>query len=770
MSTDIHALEIEFAKNPTLDSCIPLCSAYLGAKRYMEAMVVCKKGIKNAPQDPRGRVMLATVYVQQGKAPKAEQELAGALTEFPGNPQALTLLAQLRVTEGRRDEAVALLQQVLQGDPASNEARALLQQLGVQAPAAAPAPQPTSAAPPARQPVAAPPLAGLAQGAPPPRSMQAPPGFAAPRGMPSVAAAPAGNLAPWGNAPPQSMPETPSAAAARPLEHVSDFFAPDTLGFASDGSDIETAGPGRLTILGFVPKNTGSIKTTILVLLGLLAVGGAYVTWQYISSQNTRRINKLFGEVRVAMDEDRYPRYRDAIRRSEEILKIDSSNNLALSAMAYAYAVLGTDHGAEGAIGQAQAALKKALDSSDVENEFRVAGRSLLAFATKQHEQGIADVKKILDKGGSHPLIELEAFRLMNAAHPQAKETQIQLRRLIQSVVSQARIFNFLGWYYYLQDDWPRADENFDKSLQNSRGHPMALVGQALTDLDRGIGLKERQKEIGQRIKQVFSLPRDEMSPPILALAHFARGQLYRWQGNTKDAQEDYAAAFKLDPNNPMFYFRRGTAALKRGDFNTAIDDLKAVAAKDPNNPRYYKSLAEAQTAAGQLKEAKASLDRARQLAPSDVDITLLDAERLVGEKKYDDAIAVYKGMTVESGAGPYSTAQIGISTALREGGNKAKAVKHMEDYLANAPAGVSPEMQAQLWCELGVNYDATRNKDKAMQSFTVGIEQYRFYPECHYYMCRSLGRGPEAKEACKAYLTLAPDGKYAADAERRSK
>ncbi|MEK7705119.1 MAG: tetratricopeptide repeat protein, partial [Myxococcota bacterium] len=728
MSTDIHALEIEFAKNPTLDSCIPLCNAYLSAKRYMEAMVVCKKGIKNTPQDPRGRVMLATVYQQQGKAPKAEQELTAALTEFPGNPAALTLLARMRAADGRRDEAVGMLQQVLQGDPSFADARTLLQQLGVQPPA--PVAAPVAKPPPVMQqpPMMQPPPMGA------PRMAQPPPGFAAPRGAPGMAHG--GQMPPWAGPPPQPLAEVGSTSGARPLEHVSDFFAPDTLGFATDGGDIETAGPGRLTILGFVPKTTGSIKTTIVVLLGLLAVGGAYISWQYISAQNTKRINKLFGEVRVALDEDRYPRYQDAIRRCEEILTIDAKHNLALSAMGYAYAVLGTDHNAEGAIPQAQAALKRALDASDSENEYRVAARALLAYATKQYEQGIADVKKILDKGGSSPIIELEAFRLMQVAHPETKETQIQMRRVIQSVVSQARVFNFLGWYYYAQDDWPRADENFDKALQNAKGHPLALIGQALTDLDRGLGLKERQREIAQRIKQVFSLPRDDLSPPILALAHFARGQLSRWQGNTKEAEQDYAAAFKLNPDNPMFYYRRGMAALKRGDALAAIDDLKAVVAKDPNNTRYYKALAEAQTVAGQLKEAKASLDRARQLAPQDVSITLLEGDRLAGQKQFDDAIAIYKSITVEAGADPYATAQIGISKALRDGGNKAKAVKHMEDVLANAPAGVTAEMQAKLWCELGVNYDATRNKDKAMQSFTVGIEQYRFYADCHYYAC----------------------------------
>ena len=65
MPADIRALELEFAKTPTIEACIALCEAYLASQRFMEAMVVCKKGMKSAPADPRGRVLLARVYLDR---------------------------------------------------------------------------------------------------------------------------------------------------------------------------------------------------------------------------------------------------------------------------------------------------------------------------------------------------------------------------------------------------------------------------------------------------------------------------------------------------------------------------------------------------------------------------------------------------------------------------------------------------------------------------------------------------------------------------------
>ena len=43
--------------------------------RFMEAMVVCKKGVKAHPNAPDPRVLLARVYAEQGKDKKALEEL-----------------------------------------------------------------------------------------------------------------------------------------------------------------------------------------------------------------------------------------------------------------------------------------------------------------------------------------------------------------------------------------------------------------------------------------------------------------------------------------------------------------------------------------------------------------------------------------------------------------------------------------------------------------------------------------------------------------------
>jgi tetratricopeptide (TPR) repeat protein len=620
----------------------------------------------------------------------------------------------------------------------------------------------------------------MPQAAPPPMPQAAPPAM-----QPGMQPQP---CSPWAAGPdstsaPPAMPQpgmtppglpTPGHVEAQPpvdapkLEHVSDFFADETLGFEDDGSHIETAGPGRLTILGFVPKSTGSIRTTIIVALVVFAVAFVVIAWQTISAKNTRRIAKLYGEVRQAMDEDKFARYQDALRTGQEILKIDASHNLTLSAMAYAEAVLATDHAKEGSIDRAKDYLRRAIEADDKETEFRVAAKALLALNAKKYDEGIADARRIIEEqGGASPLLETELFRLMQASKPGDPQTELQLRKTKASVVNQARIYNILGWHYYENENWQQADQFFDQAQQNSRGHPGAMIGQALTDLGRGIALKERQKEIATQVKKVFALPKDELSQPILAKAHFARAMLEQWQEKTQEAEADFDKAYQLDPNNALFHHRRGVQQLKLRQCAAAVKSLKKAAALDPNNCAYYKRLGEAQTCNDQPSDAKASYDRARQLCPKDTSLMLLEGERLFAAKKYDEAVEAFKKIRRDDGGVVFSRAQMGISRALREAGKKAQANKHMEKFFEDVPGAVKADLQAELWCELGQTYEALKNKEQALQAYTVGIEQYPYYADCHWYVCRLMKRGPEAKEACKRYLTVDPKGRYKDRAEK---
>src|SRR5476651_1838556 len=97
---ELAKLEHAFATDPASDAYRPLAEAYLGMGRFMEAMVVCKKGVKAHPDRPDARLLLARVYADQGKDKKALEEMTGALQVAPNDKAVLRMAGSLQLKTG----------------------------------------------------------------------------------------------------------------------------------------------------------------------------------------------------------------------------------------------------------------------------------------------------------------------------------------------------------------------------------------------------------------------------------------------------------------------------------------------------------------------------------------------------------------------------------------------------------------------------------------------------------------------------------------------
>src|SRR5512138_1930146 len=147
---ELSSLEHAFAADPGSDAYRPLTEAYLAMGRFMEAMVVCKKGVKAHPDDPAAKVLLARVYAEQGKDRKALEELAAVLAAFPSFAAANRLAGVLHLRLGERAEGEAALRRAAEAAPDDPEIRETLAKHGIAAaspPPPAPRPTVTSAAP-----------------------------------------------------------------------------------------------------------------------------------------------------------------------------------------------------------------------------------------------------------------------------------------------------------------------------------------------------------------------------------------------------------------------------------------------------------------------------------------------------------------------------------------------------------------------------------------------------------------------------------------------
>ncbi len=138
---ELSALEHAFASDPTSEAYRPLTEAYLVAGRFMEAMVVCKKGVKAHPDDPSARVLLARVYADQGTDRKALEELGGVLAAFPTFAAASKLAAVLHFRLAEREPGEAAHRRAAEAAPNDPEVRELAQKSGIALfPAAPPRP------------------------------------------------------------------------------------------------------------------------------------------------------------------------------------------------------------------------------------------------------------------------------------------------------------------------------------------------------------------------------------------------------------------------------------------------------------------------------------------------------------------------------------------------------------------------------------------------------------------------------------------------------
>ncbi|WP_415829708.1 tetratricopeptide repeat protein, partial [Corallococcus exiguus] len=132
--TELAKLEHSFASDPSSDAYKPLAEAYLDLGRFMEAMVVCKKGVKAHPTAADPRILLARVYAAQNKDKKALEEVMGALQVQPEDKAALRMAGVLQIKGGEADTGRGNLLKAYQADPGDPETVTLLQQYKVEIP------------------------------------------------------------------------------------------------------------------------------------------------------------------------------------------------------------------------------------------------------------------------------------------------------------------------------------------------------------------------------------------------------------------------------------------------------------------------------------------------------------------------------------------------------------------------------------------------------------------------------------------------------------
>ena len=288
---ELAKLEHAFASDPGSDAYRPLAEAYLGMGRFMEAMVVCKKGVKAHPNRADPRLLLARVYAEQGKDKKAIEELQGALGIAPKDRGVLRTLAGIQLRSGDAVGGKATLEKAWELDPKDGETQAVYAQWKLEPPKPPAPPEP----PP-----------------PPPSAVRAAP----PRLGEVPAGAPARTRSTVNGMPPALARSAPARVAVDDDDEV----------------PVPAAKKGHAT------------RFVIAAVAGVVIIAGWYGWGQWKAARDIR-FKKNLKEVSDQLRHDSFASYKKATDAAQAALEVEPSSVLAHGYLAYTYAIRWGEHG-----------------------------------------------------------------------------------------------------------------------------------------------------------------------------------------------------------------------------------------------------------------------------------------------------------------------------------------------------------------------------------------------------------------------------------------
>ncbi|HLV59927.1 MAG TPA: tetratricopeptide repeat protein [Fredinandcohnia sp.] len=739
-TAELADLEHAYATDPSGEAYRPLAEAYLQMGRYMEAMVVCKKGARALPRSPEPHFLLARIQRAQGRNPKAIEELRAALERDAAHLPSLKMLAEL-LLEAKEEEGKSVLARALELDPDDPDLARLAAAHGVARAAPAPAPvapeKPASAVSPT--PAPAPEAEVEAEDEPEPEPEPEP----RPAPRPAPAAPRAQRLQP--------------VASAPTVGRIADLAA-------WDEEDGDVAGPSRR-------REMRRFAITAAVLL--VALGGWY-GYAKMQAAKEREVAKLLQRTGDLVRKDGYGAYRDATEAAREILDHDRGNAEAHAYLAYVLALRWGEQGeGEDLHRQARQHLEEA-ERRAPDHPRVIAAKALLAF----FEGDPATAETILGeavggrrRAGLGLLYEtLGRIRMESGELDAAAEA---LREAQGYDFNNPRLLSALGVVHWRRGSAPEAWAVFDSALRVDPTHADSLLGRALLVLDSLETRSEEDRkrlleEAASQVAKVLELPSGSISTRQLARAKFAQGQIALARGDESQGRRLEQEAFALDPRNADIRVLRGRRLLREGKAREAARDLEEALSMQPRLATYVDLF---DALRGEPSRLVAAMEEATRRFPRSgrAWVLLGDARRVANDASgaraaYERAIEVGDGM---------AEARVRLAALHRDAREWEKARVEVERALA-ALGRRTGSAAAQAHTELGrIFEEGERDVVKAFESYANALAAWENFAPAYFHIGRISARQASAEqrkqavESLETYLRLDPRGESAAEARR---
>ncbi|MCP3098715.1 tetratricopeptide repeat protein [Myxococcus sp. K15C18031901] len=771
---ELAKLEHAFASDPSSAAYKPLAEAYLSMGRFMEAMVVCKKGVKAHPNVADPRLLLARVYAEQGKDKKALEEALGALQVQPEDKIALRMAGALQLKTGETEPGKANLLKAFAADPGDPDTVTLLQQHKIEPPRpAAPAPAPVAApvAPTATQQSAA----ALASAA---ATTSAPATESAPAPSPKPASSPRAPSGPASAARAESRPQPPRRPQPVEEEEVED-------------EDDESPRNRRAPQGG---KGGKLITIALLVALPLFIAGYGWYTAH--TRKVARELKKHLEASAELLKRDSFDSYKKACEEADKALEVDADSAQAHGYLAYAYAIRWGEHGGgDNARRLAEEHLAAGTKTKDVSSHLIAAEALVQTYGGKGKDAlgKLEETVKGLDsQGRSSSLLYLTLGLIqMNAGDlDRARDT---LERAQTLAPDDPRVYSGLGTVYRRLGQDGTAWKMYDFALRYEKDHPESLLGRSLLMLEQD---EPNYPLVHTMLKKLLEAE-PPPSPRQLAAAHLARSLLIsrasaaiadkKPDEQKKDAElagvpveKDKARAevlkseetgFTLDKQNPELHLIKGRRLLSEGNFDAAAEEIRKAIRVDGSRAQFHVELARALMGKqGGEKEAADALQTALKTMGDSPKLVVMLGNAYRRQGKLDEALTQYQ-RAVKDPKAKNPEARLAMGSIYRERSDWPKAQEQLEK--ASQEFVGQPERSAMALTELARVFQGKGDASKADETYQRALTADEGFSAAYYYYATLLSKdskqGAKAKMLAQEYLKRDPSGEHASAAKSLS-
>lgn len=747
-TTDLTQLEYEFATNPNSEAFIALAQAYLQKGRYVEAMVVCKRGIKTHPELAAGRFIMASIYRAQAKHQKAIDELNNLLKMHPNFAEAYELLGEVNEKLGKEDVAIQFFKKALDFNPDLQPAREALLKKGIDyQPGGGSAPTEAAAAP--------------APAASPAPAQERPTEKVMPAAGSAASAAPinAGNNVQTQPAMPAQAARAGSRAAAapsRPVPAAPPRPAPPRRRIADRILEMEAQQQK--------PRNRG-IKFTLYLAAGLAVVLVVYIIYTWQAGLRQKEINQHLQEGRALFSNDTYAGYQKALEHYRAIIKLDKEHLEALSRAAFICAVLPGEFGGDKALLQEGSKYVQMALATDQTNTMLQAARGLLLV---YGGSSLNEARKLLEdsleqnphSGLLHATLGLVLLRKGNLS-----EAREQLEEGTRQPEAMTRALIGLGEYAWRRSMYREAGLALHRALQSNPSHVKATLYLAVNALLWGRS-ESKNKVARQLLKKFHDKLAANASPLEKAYAELIAAVLeVRNRSTRKAGLAKLNALLKKNSSNALFQFVGARELRRIGHIKAAQQKVALALRLDSSRPDFALEEAAIFLAMKDYEGTRARAMRVQEMDAESGQSALLIGDAYLGEKNFPKAQQYYKEATKFEDTESQAHLKLGDAYMAQSKPDPDRAQAQYELAVPGLTTSGESRLAAQTCVKLGKIY---ANKDRPKEFINILKTALRADPSYAPPYCliarnidlNSKDGRDQAKEYCQKCVKLDNSGK----------